>query len=38
VWVAVRWYNPEGALTAQDVAKQYLGILLDGIAKGKRRG
>ncbi|MEA5367528.1 TetR/AcrR family transcriptional regulator [Amycolatopsis sp., V23-08] len=39
VWVAVRWYNPEGALTAQDVAEQYLGILLDGIAqKGRRRG
>ena len=39
VWVAVRWYNPEGALSADDVAKQYLGILLDGIAtKGKRRG
>ncbi|MFJ1764311.1 TetR/AcrR family transcriptional regulator [Amycolatopsis sp. NPDC088138] len=43
VWVAVRWYNPEGALTAQDVAEQYLGILLDGIAQrsskeGRRRG
>ena len=33
VWVAVRWYNPEGTLSASDVAKQYLGILLDGIAK-----
>jgi AcrR family transcriptional regulator len=33
VWVAVRWYNPDGALSASDVAKQYLGILLDGIAK-----
>jgi AcrR family transcriptional regulator len=37
VWVAVRWYNPEGALTAQDVAEQYLGILLDGIGTNKRR-
>jgi AcrR family transcriptional regulator len=33
VWVAVRWYNPDGTLSASDVAKQYLGILLDGIAK-----
>ena len=32
VWVAVRWYNPGGSLTAEDVAEQYLGILLDGIA------
>ncbi|SDY29395.1 DNA-binding transcriptional regulator, AcrR family [Amycolatopsis xylanica] len=31
VWVAVRWYNPDGALTSDAVAKQYLGILLDGI-------
>jgi AcrR family transcriptional regulator len=32
VWVAVRWYNPDGALSAHDVAEQYLGILLEGIA------
>jgi hypothetical protein len=32
VWVAVRWYNPGGALIAGAVAEQYLGILLDGIA------
>ncbi|MFD9887743.1 TetR/AcrR family transcriptional regulator [Amycolatopsis sp. NPDC059027] len=32
VWVAVRWYNPDGALSARDVAERYLGILLDGIA------
>ncbi len=37
VWVAVRWYNPEGPLSADAVAKQYLGILLDGIATGRRR-
>lgn len=36
VWVAVRWYNPDGALTSDAVAKQYLGILLDGI--GTERG
>ncbi|HVK25360.1 MAG TPA: TetR/AcrR family transcriptional regulator [Actinokineospora sp.] len=32
VWVAVRWYTPGGALSYQDIARQYLGILLDGIA------
>ena len=32
VWVAVRWYRPGGPMTAQDVADQYLAILLDGIA------
>ncbi|SFQ09284.1 DNA-binding transcriptional regulator, AcrR family [Amycolatopsis arida] len=36
VWVAVRWYNPGGTLSADDVAKQYLAILLDGIATGSR--
>ncbi|WP_326833699.1 TetR/AcrR family transcriptional regulator [Amycolatopsis rhabdoformis] len=39
VWVAVRWYNPEGALSAHDVAEQYLRILTEGIAtRRKRRG
>lgn len=37
VWVAVRWYNPAGTLSADDVAQQYLGILLDGIATRRRR-
>ena len=32
VWVAVRWYRPGGELTSQQVADQYLSILLDGIA------
>ena len=32
VWVAVRWYRPGGNLGAADVARQYLHILLDGIA------
>lgn len=31
VWVAVRWYRPGGALSADDIAKQYLSIVLDGI-------
>ncbi len=34
VWVAVRWYRPGGALSADEVADQYLTILLDGIAAG----
>ena len=37
VWVAVRWYRPGGALSAQAVAEQYLGILLDGISTRRRR-
>src|SRR5690606_26659868 len=32
VWVAVRWYRPGGKLSHEDVADQYLHILLDGIA------
>jgi AcrR family transcriptional regulator len=32
VWVAVRWYRPDGRLTHEQVADQYLTILLDGIA------
>jgi TetR/AcrR family transcriptional regulator, cholesterol catabolism regulator len=35
VWVAVRWYRPGGTMTAQDVADQYLAILLDGIAANR---
>ena len=36
VWVAAHWYRPGGALSAQDVAEQYLGILFNGIRS--RRG
>ncbi|MDT4976194.1 MAG: TetR/AcrR family transcriptional regulator, cholesterol catabolism regulator, partial [Pseudonocardiales bacterium] len=32
VWVGVRWYRPGGTLGVQSVAKQYLSIVLDGIA------
>lgn len=32
VWVAVRWYRPGGALVADAVSKQYLAIVLDGLA------
>ena len=33
VWVAVTWYRPGGALSADQVADQYLTILLEGIAR-----
>ncbi|HUQ55847.1 TetR/AcrR family transcriptional regulator [Lentzea sp.] len=36
VWVAVRWYRPDGDLSADAVADQYLAILLDGIATGRQ--
>jgi AcrR family transcriptional regulator len=32
VWVAVRWYRPGKQLSHDDIADQYLHILLDGIA------
>jgi len=32
VWVAVRWYRPDGPMAIEHVATQYLAILLDGIA------
>ncbi|RJO71292.1 TetR/AcrR family transcriptional regulator [Nocardia panacis] len=31
VWVAVRWYQPGGQITVQNLAKQYLTIVLDGL-------
>ena len=31
-WVSVRWYQPGGPLTAEQVGKQYLAIVLGGIA------
>ncbi|EOM74510.1 TetR/AcrR family transcriptional regulator [Rhodococcus rhodnii] len=36
VWVAVRWYRPGGPLTADAVARQYLGIVLDGLSDPSR--
>ena len=35
VWVAVRWYRPGGSLTPDDVADQYLAILLEGLDSQK---
>jgi AcrR family transcriptional regulator len=31
-WVSVRWYRPGGPLTAEQVGRQYLSIVLGGIA------
>jgi hypothetical protein len=31
VWVGVGWYRPGGKLAIDDIARQYLSIVLDGI-------
>lgn len=31
VWVAVRWYRPGGSKSVDEIADQYLGVVLDGI-------
>ena len=33
VWVGVGWYRPGGKLAIHDIARQYLSIVLDGIAE-----
>ncbi|MFB9903802.1 TetR/AcrR family transcriptional regulator [Allokutzneria oryzae] len=33
VWVAVRWYDPRGSLSAEAIAEQYLTILCQGIVE-----
>lgn len=33
-WVSVRWYSPGGPLTAEQVGRQYLAIVLGGITEG----
>lgn len=35
-WVSVRWYQPGGPLTAEQVGLQYLSIVLGGIRKEKK--
>ncbi|HKV19989.1 MAG TPA: TetR family transcriptional regulator KstR2 [Mycobacterium sp.] len=32
-WVSVRWYEPGGPMTAKEVGRQYLSIVLGGITK-----
>lgn len=34
-WVSVRWYQPGGPLTAEQVGQQYLAIVLGGITLSK---
>lgn len=34
-WVSVRWYQPGGPLTAEEVGRQYLSIVLGGITAPK---
>jgi AcrR family transcriptional regulator len=36
VWVGVSWYRPGGKLHIDDIARQYLAIVLDGIATPRR--
>jgi AcrR family transcriptional regulator len=35
-WVSVRWYQPGGPLTAEQVGRQYLAIVLGGITTDER--
>ena len=35
-WVSVRWYQPGGPLTAEEVGRQYLAIVLGGITKEQK--
>lgn len=37
LWTVARWYRPGGELSAQAIADQYLSVLLDGIARGKKK-
>ncbi len=37
-WVSVRWYQPGGPLTAEQVGAQYLAVVLGGITKVAERG
>jgi AcrR family transcriptional regulator len=36
VWVGVGWYRPGGKLSIDDIARQYLAIVLDGITTPRR--
>lgn len=37
-WVSVRWYQPGGPLTAEEVGRQYLAIVLGGITASSTEG
>jgi len=36
VWVGVSWYQPGGAISIDDIAAQYLSIVLDGMVTRRR--
>jgi TetR/AcrR family transcriptional regulator, cholesterol catabolism regulator len=36
VWVGVSWYRPGGAISIEDIAAQYLSIVLDGMVTRRR--
>ncbi|WP_017538976.1 TetR/AcrR family transcriptional regulator [Nocardiopsis halophila] len=36
IWVAVRWYRPEGNLGTADLAEHFMTVLFDGISVGRR--
>ena len=36
IWMAVHWYSPDGPLTTQQLADEYLAIMLDGIDSRRR--
>ena len=37
-WVSVRWYQPGGPLTAEEVGRQYLSIVLGGVSATNSQG
>ncbi|SNT09502.1 TetR/AcrR family transcriptional regulator [Rhodococcoides kyotonense] len=37
VWVAVRWFTPSGKLSAEQLADQYLRLVLEGLQAGRQR-
>ncbi|MDA2806316.1 TetR/AcrR family transcriptional regulator [Nocardiopsis suaedae] len=36
IWVAVRWYRPEGTLGTAELAEHFMTVLFDGISVGRR--
>lgn len=36
IWVTVRWYRPEGALSPADLADHFISVFFDGIVLGER--
>jgi AcrR family transcriptional regulator len=36
IWVAVRWFRPDGRLNTSGLAEHYITVLFDGLATGER--